>query len=154
MSTRPLVSPRVAALLGLFGTALGVSSAVLPSPWAAGAMLSAATLAFVAGHALPQLKLASGRPLVPVALVGPLSAVSSVLVALAAGMPDSLVGTGMLLAAFACAFLAGKSLEAPARTPLPTTPEESLEVLPVGDGTTKADSAQVRAALSHLPRVG
>ena len=150
VARRPFVSPKAAKALGVFGLLLGASAAVLPGAYATGAVLAGAVLAFVAGHALPQLRLAAGRPLVPLALAGPLGMLSALLVDLASAMPEGATRGVMVLVSGLAAFMAGKALEAPGFTALPTTPTEALEVLPEGVPET-VGGAMVAESLRSFP---
>ena len=152
---RPFVSPKAAKALGVVGLLLGASAAVLPGMYATGAVLTGALLAFVAGLALPQLRFAAGRPLVPLALAGPLGMASAMLLDLSSGMPDtSTARAAMVLGGAVLAFLAGKALEAPALPavlPLPETPAEALEVLPVGELPETVAGPLVAESLRAFP---
>jgi hypothetical protein len=156
-SRRSLVSPKAGRVLAASSALLGAAAAILPAfvpaVWATGALISSAVLAFSAGLALPQLRIAAGRPLVPLAIAGPLGALASLLLQMSATMGYSTVGAGMGLAAAVLAFVAGKSIEMPSIPAAPTTPEEALEEMPAGELPVAAvTGAQVAAALTAFPK--
>jgi hypothetical protein len=153
----PLVSPKAAAILGGISAALGIGSTMLPAMWGTGALIGSGILAFAAGLGLPQLRIAAGRPLVPLTLAVPLGTLAGFLMTLAAAMPESTARAGLILVAAILAFVAGKAIDAPAPAapvpapvPLPETPEEALPVLPEGTVGDVAE-ATLKGALARMP---
>jgi hypothetical protein len=157
LNRRPLVSPKagkvLAALSALMGAASAVLPAFVPAVWATGTLLSSALLAFAAGLALPQLRIAAGRPLVPVAVATPLGALAALLLQVALTMGESTLGVGLGLVAALLAFVAGKAIDMPSVPAAPTTPEEALAAMPAGElPVASVTGQQVKAALEAMPQ--
>ena len=148
---KPFLSKKAAAALGVVALLVGASAPVLSGTAATAALVASAALAFVAGHALPQLKLAAGRPLVPLALAGPLGMLSALLIDLSSNMPEGTTRGVMVLVGAVAAFMAGKALEAPGMSALPSTPAEALETLPEGELPETVAGPMVAESLRAFP---
>lgn len=83
---------------------------ILPDPYNRVALMLGVVLGFLAGAPLKVPAFAEGRPLVPLALVGPAFALASVLATLAPTLPAGLIQQGAAGLSVLLALLAGKTL--------------------------------------------
>lgn len=111
VNMEPLVSPKAAVISGAIGVVLGVvatvASVFLPQ-WAVfGISVLSAIALYLAGKALPGLKVKGA--LVPATAVPALLSAAAAIGALAGAMAPGKLQSGLLLAASVCAGLAGKA---------------------------------------------
>lgn len=108
--TKPLVSPKLAAIAGTVSALLAAVAGFLPTVGGVSLTTVALILAFLcaglAGYALPQVKFGSGKPIVPLTLV-PLFASAVPVIMQVATVTEGVLSVTLQGLAFIAAFLAG-----------------------------------------------